>query len=179
MRWMWIDRVIELVPGERMVAVKGVSTAEEHLHDHFAPDPARGLAALPLMPASLVIEGMAQTAGVLVGHAGGFREKVVLAKVARAEFLMDCVPGFTLRYTATMDRYDESGAATSGVVEIIDTSGASLPEPAELARIDLMFSHIDRNRAGALFPEENFVFSGDGALMTLLRMSGIEVEVDD
>ena len=177
MRWMWIDRVTELVPGERMVAVKGVSTAEEHLHDHFPAEPERGLRALPLMPASLVIEGMAQTAGVLVGHTGGFREKVVLAKVARAEFFMDATPGYTLRYTATMDRYDESGASTTGIVEIMDTTGTALPEPAILAKIDLMFSHIDRNRAGAQFPEENFVFTGDGALMTLLRMSGIEVEV--
>ena len=35
MRWMWIDRVIELTPRTRMVAVKNVSLAEEHLHDHF------------------------------------------------------------------------------------------------------------------------------------------------
>lgn len=178
MRWMWIDRVTELVPGERIVAVKGVSTAEEQVHDHFAADRERGLVALPLMPASLVIEGMAQSAGVLVGHAGRFREKVVLAKVLRAEFFMDATPGYTLRFTATMDRYDESGASTRGVVEIIDTSGTALAEPAELARIDLMFSHIDRNRAGAQFPEENFVFTGEGSLPTLLRMSGIEIEME-
>jgi 3-hydroxyacyl-[acyl-carrier-protein] dehydratase len=176
MRWMWIDRVTKLVPGEMMVAVKAISSSEEHLHDHFPADAERGLPSLPIMPATLVMEGMAQTAGVLVGHAGGFKEKVVLAKVNRAEFFMDVTPGFTLRYTATMDRYDETGAATTGVVHIIDTSCVALPEPAELARIDLLFSHIDRNRAGAAFPERNFVFSGDGPLMTLLRMSGVELQ---
>jgi len=176
MRWMWIDRVTKLVPGEQMVAVKAISSSEEHLHDHFRADPARGLGPSPIMPATLVMEGMAQTAGVLVGHTGGFKEKVVLAKVNRAEFFLDATPGFTLRYTATMDRFDETGAATTGVVHIIDTSGTALPEPAELARIDLLFSHIDRNRAGAAFPENNFVFSGDGTLMTLLRMSGVEVQ---
>ena len=31
MRWMWIDRIVELVPRERMVAIKNVSLAEEHL----------------------------------------------------------------------------------------------------------------------------------------------------
>ncbi len=175
MRWMWIDRVTQLVPGERMVAVKAISSSEEHVHDLFPANAARGLPALPVMPASLVIEGMAQTAGVLVGHTGEFREKVVLAKVNRAEFFMDATPGFTLRYTATLDRYDETGAATTGTVDIIDTSGKALTEPAALARIDLLFSHIDRNRAGAAFPEHNFVFSGDGPLMTLLRMSGIDV----
>ena len=74
MRWMWIDRVIELRPREKLVAVKNVSLAEEHLHDHFAADPptsSRGLKATPVMPMSLILEGMAQTAGILVGHAEG------------------------------------------------------------------------------------------------------------
>ncbi len=35
MRWMWIDRIIELVPRQRLVAIKNISMAEEHLHDHF------------------------------------------------------------------------------------------------------------------------------------------------
>ena len=35
MRWMWIDRILELDSNERLVAVKNVSLAEEYLHDHF------------------------------------------------------------------------------------------------------------------------------------------------
>src|SRR5205823_5539388 len=104
MRWMWIDRIVELVPRERMVAIKNVSLAEEHLHDHFAARaegsgfPARP--AMPIMPASLIIEGMAQTAGILVGHAEGFKEKVILAKVGLAELEREATPGTTLKYTA-------------------------------------------------------------------------------
>ena len=60
MRWMWIDRITELVEGERLVAIKNVSLAEEHLHDHFASDPERGLSALPLMPSSLIVEGVTE-----------------------------------------------------------------------------------------------------------------------
>ena len=57
MRWMWIDRIVELVPRTRLVAVKNVSMAEEQLHQHFA---ATGtLPALPLMPACFIVEGMA------------------------------------------------------------------------------------------------------------------------
>src|SRR5262247_982065 len=99
MRWMWIDRVVSLEPGKRLVAVKHVSLAEEHLHDHFPAD-ALG-PAMPIMPASLIIEGMAQTAGILVGHAEDFREKVILAKVSKAELSEEAAPGYTLRYTAT------------------------------------------------------------------------------
>ncbi len=51
MRWMWIDRIVELAPGERLVAVKNVSLAEEHLHDHFPADAAADESALPVMPA--------------------------------------------------------------------------------------------------------------------------------
>src|ERR1051325_11823169 len=97
-RWMWIDRIVSLEKGRRPVAVKNISMAEEHLHDHFPAPHA------PVMPASLIVEGMAQTAGILVGHAEGFREKVILAKISRAEILRDAVPGTTLRYTATVER---------------------------------------------------------------------------
>lgn len=175
MRWMWIDRIVELVPGKRMVTIKNVSLAEEHLHDHFAADPEQGLAALPIMPACFMIEGMAQTAGILVGHAGGFKEKVVLAKINRAEINHDATPGDTLRYTATLDRLDETGAATSGIVELIEhTSSEDSSRPREIGQIDLMFSHLDRNMAGAEFPKHNFVFSE--SFRTILRTSGIEVD---
>lgn len=169
MRWMWIDRILELDPGRRMVALKNVSLAEEHLHDHFGADAARGLSALPVMPASLLIEGMAQTAGVLVGHSVGFAEKVVLAKVSKAEIDRDVTPGRTVRYTAEVERADTSGASTRGVIEVIDPGSPAAPE--QIGRVDLMFSFIDRNMGGVEFPKENFVF-GDG-FKTLLRMSGI------
>lgn len=173
MRWMWIDRIVELVPRERMVAIKNISLAEEHLHDHFAADPSRGLSALPVMPFSLIIEGMAQTAGVLVGHANDFREKVVLAKVSRAEIAFDPVPGQTLRYTATIDRLDNTGAATVGVIEVIDHADG---RTEQIGAIDLMFSHLDRNMAGLPFPEHNFVFGE--AFKTLIRSSGFAVPGD-
>jgi 3-hydroxyacyl-[acyl-carrier-protein] dehydratase len=173
MRWMWIDRIVELVPRQRMVAIKNVSLAEDHLHDHFPARPGR--AALPVMPASLIIEGMAQTAGILVGHAEGFREKVILAKVGNAEIDRDAAPGSTLRYTATVQHLDAQGASTLGIIELLD-HGDPAPAFHPIGRVELMFSHIDRTMGvgGSTieFPEHNFVF-GD-SFRTLLRMSGIE-----
>lgn len=170
MRWMWIDRIVELVPKQRLVAVKNISLAEEHLHQHFPADSLG--AAVPVMPACFIVEGMAQTAGILVGHAANFREKVILAKVSRCELLGDALPGFTLRYTATIQQLDAVGASTQGKVELIDPSQPEHP-PRELGNIDLMFSHIDNNMAGTEFPEHNFVFSEN--FVTLLRMSGVEI----
>lgn len=177
MRWMWIDRIVELVPRERLVAIKNVSLAEEHLHDHFAAGVMGSgeiAPALPIMPASLIIEGMAQTAGILVGHANGFREKVILAKVNSAELSRDATPGATLRYTATIERLDQTGAATRGVIELIEHTTGSSTQSVEIGRVDLMFSHIDRNMAGVTFPTHNFVFSD--AFRTLLRTSGIQAD---
>ncbi len=169
MRWMWIDRVVSLEPGKRLVAVKHVSLAEEHLHDHFAADDLGP--ALPVMPASLIVEGMAQTAGILVGHSEGFREKVILAKVGKAELAEDAGPGATLRYTATIVQMDKSGASTSGVVELIEPSAGAANPARVIGQIDLMFSHIDNNMQGLSFPAHNFVF-GEG-FKTLLRTSGV------
>ena len=141
MRWIWIDRFESFESGRTAVAVKAVTAAEEHLHDLYP--------GFPLFPASLIIEGMAQTAGILVGEAKGFKEKVILAKIGKAEFHRLVRPGETLRYHATADTINDAGARITGRV----TSG---DEP--VADISLMFSHIDQNMAGIAFPEHNFVF---------------------
>ena len=166
MRWMWIDRVVTFEPRRRLVAVKNVSLAEEHLHQHF---PADGpLPPQPVMPASLILEGMAQTAGILVGSVHDFREKVVLAKVVSATFERDVLPGESIRYDASIERLDDAGASTVGSVErwsFVDESWAPV------GRIELLFSHLDQNRSGAEFPEENFVFGEN--FRTLLEGAGL------
>jgi len=143
MRWIWIDRFIEFEPGKKAAAVKNVSLAEEHLHDHWE--------AYPIMPASLMIEGMAQTAGILVGQARNFQEKVILAKIARAEFYDIVIPGDQITYHAEIENITAEAASTRGIVK---------RNQQVIAQVDLMFSHIDRNLAGVKFPEENFVFTG-------------------
>jgi len=143
MRWIWIDRFIEFDPGKRASAVKNVSLAEDHLHDHWE--------AYPIMPASLMIEGMAQTAGILVGQARDFAEKVILAKIVKARFDEIATPGDQITYQAEIEHLSEQAASTKGTVLI---NG----KPA--GEIDLMFSHIDQNLGGVRFPKENFVFTG-------------------
>jgi len=143
MRWIWIDRFTDFQPGVSAKAVKNVSLAEEHLHDHWED--------FPVMPVCLMIEGMAQTAGILVGQARDFREKVILAKISKAEVSEPVVPGDQLTYEAELQTITDQAAGTHGTVR---RNG----EP--IGTIDLMFSHIDRNLAGTKFPEENFVFTG-------------------
>lgn len=203
MRWLWLDRILELDKAKRCVAIRNVTAAEDVLHDHFAPaagitpgmspgmspgtesaEPAFGFhggptgcvpnarhPAYPVMPNSLIIEGFAQTAGILTGHANDFNEKVILAKIGKATFTGLCAtPGTTLRHTAEIVSLDERGSSTRGVVELIDPADPAA-DPRPFAEIEMMFSHIDQNMQGLAFPKENFVFTDQ--FMDLLARSGV------
>jgi 3-hydroxyacyl-[acyl-carrier-protein] dehydratase len=172
MRWTWLDLITELTPGERCVGIRNISWAEDVLSDHFDHDSEAGRQALPLMPNTLVIEGMAQCAGILVGRTREFKHKVILAKIGKAVFTgLPAMPGHTLRHTAELDRIDDTGAATIGKVERIDSNTG---EAEHYADIELMFSHIDNNRQGLPFPEHNFVFSQN--FKDLLIRSGYDAD---
>ena len=145
MRWIWIDKFVEFTPNTSATALKCVTLAEEHLHDLYP--------AFPIVPHSLIVEGMAQTAGILVGEARQFKEKVILAKIGRATFQRLVRPGDTIVFKAKIDQMADHGASISGTVEI-----AGDP-PGVVAEIELMFSHIDQNISGVKFPEHNFVFT--------------------
>lgn len=155
MRWIWIDKFVEFESGKRAVAVKNVTMAEEHLHDHFP--------GFPLMPESLCIEAMAQTAGILVGEARKFEEKVILAKIKKAVFFDYVKPGDTLRLEALIDTITAEAASTAGKIT---------RDGKVIAEIDLMFSHIDKNIAGKEFPQENFVFTD--TFKMIMRGTGLE-----
>src|SRR5882672_7643040 len=142
MRWIWIDKFTEFTSRKSATAVKNVTLAEEHLHDLYP--------AFPVVPNSLIIEGMAQTSGILVGEARNFAEKVILAKIGKATFHRLVRPGDTITFNAKIAQLNEQGASIEGTV----TVGS---EP--VAEIELMFSHIDQNMAGMKFPEHNFVFT--------------------
>ena len=90
--FLWIDRVEELEPGVRCVAVKFVDPANPIFAGHFPTK--------PILPGVLLIEAVAQTAGVMLGSA---RPQVapsgiaLLAAVNRFKFLKPVSPGQSLR----------------------------------------------------------------------------------
>jgi 3-hydroxyacyl-[acyl-carrier-protein] dehydratase len=93
--FLWIDRVEELEPGVRCVAVKFIDPQNPIFSGHF---PAK-----PILPGVLLIEAVAQTAGVMLGSAapqaadksrGGV---ALLAAVNRFKFLKPVTPGQELR----------------------------------------------------------------------------------
>ena len=153
MRWIWIDRFVKFEPGKTAQAVKNISLAEEHLHDHFP--------GYPVMPAALIIEGMAQTAGLLVCEASGFKEKVILAKITKAVFDDLAVPGDRLLYTANIVQINEQFAVTTGEVSVSrpGSKEQQKDQSRHLAKIELIFSNLDHNQAGKEFPEGQFILT--------------------
>jgi 3-hydroxyacyl-[acyl-carrier-protein] dehydratase len=144
MRWIWIDRFLEFESGKRARALKNLSQAEDHFADHFP--------GFPIMPGSLILEGLAQTGGILVGEANGFREKVVLAKITWARFHGEAVAGQRLVYDTEILNLRPEGASVQGRVYVEDRL---------LAEAEIFFAHLDQSRSQQYFGDHNFVFSGE------------------
>ena len=91
--FLMIDRVIELLPGQRVVALKNVTINEPHFVGHF---PAR-----PIMPGVMIVEAMAQTAAVLCAYSErdlqGSGKLVYFLAIENARFRKPVVPGDSMR----------------------------------------------------------------------------------
>jgi 3-hydroxyacyl-[acyl-carrier-protein] dehydratase len=144
MRWIWIDRFLEFQPGKSARAVKQLSLAEDYFADHIP--------GYPIMPASLILEGLAQTGGILVGEANDFQEKVVLAKIPHARFSREVLAGETLVYDTELLHLRPEGAAVQGRA----TVGNDL-----VVETEIFFAHLDKSRSQQLLGDHNFVFSGE------------------
>jgi 3-hydroxyacyl-[acyl-carrier-protein] dehydratase len=140
MRWMWIDRFLEFQSGRRAVARKNISIVEEQI-DEYSP-------ALPAMPASLIVEGLAQTAGLLVGESSGFKDRVILAKVGKAVFSQLARPGDSLTYTAEVLDIKPDGA----MCHCTSYRGDELQ-----AEVELVFAKLDNRFPDPIFDPADFL----------------------
>lgn len=95
--FLFLDEVTELVPGERVVAVKEVRADEPHFQGHF---PGR-----PIMPGVLIVEALAQAGAVAALSLPENRGKLALfAGIDGVRFKRMVVPGDTLRLEVEMTR---------------------------------------------------------------------------
>lgn len=156
MNWFWIDRFTLFESHKRARAIKTITRSEEHLREHFRYH--------PLEPTSLIIEGLAQTAGLLINEATGFKKKVVLGKIPRVTFnITEIAPGDVLAYEAVADYINEEGSMATVSVH----RGEEL-----VAEGVLVFAHLGSEFSGKKQFEE-------GVLQDLVRIYGMyDVGVD-
>jgi 3-hydroxyacyl-[acyl-carrier-protein] dehydratase len=123
MRFTLIDRVTELVPGERISAIKNLSLAEEYLADHFP--------GFPVMPGVLMLEAMTQTGAGLIRASEDFAHSTILLKEARnVRYASFVEPAETLIVTASILEQDARQTK-------IKAEGVVAGRPAVSARLTL------------------------------------------
>ena len=86
--FLLVDRIEEMEPGKRAVGIKNVTANEPFFSGHF---PGR-----PVMPGVLIVEALAQTAGILVGEEGADKIPMFMG-IDKARFRRPVVPGDQLR----------------------------------------------------------------------------------
>ena len=95
--FLLVDRIVELEPGRRAVGLKAVTANEPQFTGHF---PGR-----PIMPGVLMVEALAQTAGVAVMTLDEYRGKLGLfAGIDECRFRRMVVPGDVLRLEVTVEK---------------------------------------------------------------------------
>ena len=147
MHWFWIDRITVFESQRRAESIKVVTLAEDHLHHHFRY--------VPMMPGSLVIEGIAQTAGLLLHEAKGYKTKVVLAKIPKFIFhQVDIRPGDVLNYKVQLETFREDGGVASAW---------AYRDGELIAEGELMFAHL-----GNEFSSRSLFADGD--MVQMLRV---------
>jgi 3-hydroxyacyl-[acyl-carrier-protein] dehydratase len=155
MRWFWIDRFTSFVRGSHASAIKNVTLAEPALDDYIP--------GFPHYSHALMIEGAAQTGGLLVSEMLQFEKRVVLAKISKAVFHRLSLPGDQLLITTKLEKMQGDGAIVQAT---IDCQGQ------RQADLDIWFAMLDeRFGDGPMFSPEY--------LLQWLRILGIyEVAVD-
>ncbi|MEM1060786.1 MAG: 3-hydroxyacyl-ACP dehydratase FabZ family protein [Planctomycetota bacterium] len=104
MKFLLVDRIVALQPGESITALKALTSGEEYLADHFPR--------FPVMPGVLMVETLVQAGAWLLRATDDFADSVIALKRAKAVKFNDFVrPGESLTVRLTLAKR-EPGVAT-------------------------------------------------------------------
>ena len=88
--FLLVDRILELEPGVKAVGIKNVTINEPFFQGHF-PN-------FPIMPGVLIIEGMAQVAGILAFRSGAKGDLMYFMSIEKAKFRKPVFPGDQIKF---------------------------------------------------------------------------------
>ena len=111
--FLLVDRVIEVVPGDRITALKNVTINEPFFQGHF---PGR-----PIMPGVLIIEAMAQVGGILAYLTGSAEQRnrlIYFMGMDKVRFRKPAVPGDQIIFEAKILKFRSKAAKMSGTATV-------------------------------------------------------------
>ena len=111
--FLLIDRVIKLVPGDKLTALKNVTINEAFFQGHF---PGR-----PIMPGVLIIEAMAQAGGILAYLTGSVEQRnrlIYFMGMDKVRFRKPVVPGDQIILEAKIIKFRSKAAKMSGIATV-------------------------------------------------------------
>jgi len=117
--FLLIDRVIEVVPGDKIRALKNVTINEPFFQGHF---PGK-----PIMPGVLIIEAMAQVGGILAYETGSAEQRnrlIYFMAMDKVRFRRPVVPGDQIIFEAKMLNFRSKAAKMSGTANVDDRLAA-------------------------------------------------------
>ena len=101
--FLLVDRIVEIEPGKRVVGIKNVTFNEPFFPGHFPGQ--------PIMPGVLIVEAMAQTAGILVFNSlpqEDHKKMVFFLGIDNVRFRKPVIPGDQLRMELEITRRRQS-----------------------------------------------------------------------
>lgn len=84
-----VDRILEMEPGKKAVGIKNITINEPFFMGHFPGN--------PIMPGVLIVEAMAQVAGIMAFRSGVEGDTVYFMSIEKAKFRKPVVPGDQIR----------------------------------------------------------------------------------
>jgi 3-hydroxyacyl-[acyl-carrier-protein] dehydratase len=134
MRHYWVDRIVSCEPGSRIEGIKAVSLAEDQFDAHFPGN--------PVLPGVCLLEGLAQTAGVLIARTTEGRRLSLLTTVDRARFQAFVRPGDQVRLLVELESMEADVARVRGSARVGDDTVMSARLTLKLVPPDHLIAPI-------------------------------------
>jgi beta-hydroxyacyl-ACP dehydratase FabZ len=111
--FIMVDRVLEIVPGEKIVTLKNVTMNEPFFQGHF---PGK-----PIMPGVLIVEAMAQSGGILVMESlppEKLGQSVYFMSMDKVKFRKPVVPGDQIIFEIRLLKHRGNVSKISGIATV-------------------------------------------------------------